>query len=353
LKMLRSRMEVCAKAAIVLIFALLFVFSFFPEPDLSDAAAWPHRLRFEPDLAEQSQVLRPLVGILTQPDQEGKEYIAASYVKYAEAAGARVIPLRYWWSEEQLKQVFQQINGILLPGGGASLDPADSKILRAATILWKEAEAANEAGKRFPIWGTCLGWELISVLAANDYTILDESGPFLDANRAAAIKVVNWKTELFRSMDTSLKRPIAEGGKMFFFSHEKGVTPEKFHQYLGNCWQIVALGRDAKEKTFVAAAESLCRPYFGVQFHPEKAVYEWFSKAAFPHDFASTEVVRHFISLFSAELRRSRPSLVDEQQAFAHDIHQFPVITLGDQYFYQVYVFDNKKSQDDAIPMNY
>ena len=38
---------------------------------------------------------RPVIGILTQPDLNGQEYIAASYVKYAEAAGARVIPLRY------------------------------------------------------------------------------------------------------------------------------------------------------------------------------------------------------------------------------------------------------------------
>ena len=39
---------------------------------------------------------RPIVGILTQPDMDGREYVAASYVKYVEAAGARVIAIRYW-----------------------------------------------------------------------------------------------------------------------------------------------------------------------------------------------------------------------------------------------------------------
>jgi hypothetical protein len=41
------------------------------------------------------EVSRPVIGILTQPDPFGVEYIAASYVKFAEAAGARVVPLRY------------------------------------------------------------------------------------------------------------------------------------------------------------------------------------------------------------------------------------------------------------------
>lgn len=45
---------------------------------------------------------RPIVGILSQetysvnkyfPDEEYKSYIAASYVKFIESAGARVIPI--------------------------------------------------------------------------------------------------------------------------------------------------------------------------------------------------------------------------------------------------------------------
>ena len=43
---------------------------------------------------------RPIIGILTQPSssslsQFGDNYIAASYVKYVESAGARVVPIQY------------------------------------------------------------------------------------------------------------------------------------------------------------------------------------------------------------------------------------------------------------------
>lgn len=42
---------------------------------------------------------RPVIGILTQPSRtcekigKGNSYIAASYVKYLESAGARVVPI--------------------------------------------------------------------------------------------------------------------------------------------------------------------------------------------------------------------------------------------------------------------
>jgi len=45
---------------------------------------------------------RPIIGILTQPsswptmyDPEEYSYIATSYVRYLESAGARVVPIKY------------------------------------------------------------------------------------------------------------------------------------------------------------------------------------------------------------------------------------------------------------------
>lgn len=48
-------------------------------------------------------------------------YIAASYVKYLESAGARVVPLLHNSTAQQLTDKFSKINGLLFPGGGADL----------------------------------------------------------------------------------------------------------------------------------------------------------------------------------------------------------------------------------------
>jgi gamma-glutamyl hydrolase len=42
-------------------------------------------------------------------------------VKYLEAAGAQIIPIKYDLDEEQLRKIFNNINGLFFPGGGADL----------------------------------------------------------------------------------------------------------------------------------------------------------------------------------------------------------------------------------------
>jgi len=48
-------------------------------------------------------------------------YFPASYVKFIEAAGARVVPIPYDASPENLTFFFNSTNGLLLPGGGANI----------------------------------------------------------------------------------------------------------------------------------------------------------------------------------------------------------------------------------------
>ncbi|OEL13198.1 Gamma-glutamyl hydrolase 1 [Dichanthelium oligosanthes] len=69
---------------------------------------------------------RPVIGIVTHPgDGAGgrisngtaTSYIGASYVKFVEAAGARVIPLVYNEPEERLLEKLSLVNGVLFTGG--------------------------------------------------------------------------------------------------------------------------------------------------------------------------------------------------------------------------------------------
>jgi hypothetical protein len=49
----------------------------------------------------------------------GRSIIIASYVKYLEASGARVIPIHYKMSKLEIAQMFGSVNGILFTGGTA------------------------------------------------------------------------------------------------------------------------------------------------------------------------------------------------------------------------------------------
>ncbi|EMP25394.1 Gamma-glutamyl hydrolase [Chelonia mydas] len=86
---------------------------------------------------------RPIIGILAQEcdftsfSRFGSSYIAASYVKFLESAGARVVPIRLNRSEEEYDKIFQSINGVLFPGGGVDLKT--SEYSRIARIFYNKA----------------------------------------------------------------------------------------------------------------------------------------------------------------------------------------------------------------------
>ena len=58
-----------------------------------------------------------------------------------------------------------RILSVLLPGGNQNI--YGSPYERTGKILFNLAVKANDAGDVFPMWGTCLGFELLMSLAAD------------------------------------------------------------------------------------------------------------------------------------------------------------------------------------------
>lgn len=117
----------------------------------------------------------PIIGVLSQEISyylEGKypgeyeSFIAASYVKFVEGGGARVIPIWINKTEEYYIEIMSRINGVLFPGGATWFDQSDG-YADAGMYIYKNAKRLNDAGDYFPIWGTCLGFELLTYLDAD------------------------------------------------------------------------------------------------------------------------------------------------------------------------------------------
>ncbi|XP_069322559.1 gamma-glutamyl hydrolase isoform X2 [Eulemur rufifrons] len=115
---------------------------------------------------------KPIIGILMQKCRNkvmrnlGRYYIAASYVKYLESAGARVVPIRLDLTNNEYETLFKSINGVLFPGGSVDLKRSD--YARVAKIFYKLAIQSFDDGDYFPVWGTCLGFEELSLLVAEE-----------------------------------------------------------------------------------------------------------------------------------------------------------------------------------------
>eukprot|EP00494_Astrolonche_serrata_P028558 UN28825 len=112
---------------------------------------------------------RPVIGIVQLPisDEDHKQYIAASYVKWIESAGGRVVPISLTRFNETQLSLF---NGVLFTGGGSDIkqDPYKSVITKILDFQEKEYESKRD----YPIWGTCLGFESL-VYYKSENRVLD------------------------------------------------------------------------------------------------------------------------------------------------------------------------------------
>ena len=70
-------------------------------------------------------------------------------------------------------QLFLSLNGLLLPGGSAPLTGSGG-YAEVGELFYDLAKEANDAGDSFPIWGTCNGFELLTVLSSKDHSRLTD-----------------------------------------------------------------------------------------------------------------------------------------------------------------------------------
>ena len=270
--------------------------------------------------------LRPIIGIvangpndtsLLPPYTSHDAYIAASYVKHIEAAGARVVPIPWWLPEARVRDLARQLNGFLLPGGGVHFFRNGSLSPYGATtrILYDETVTAWAAGETLPLWGTCLGHEMILTHAANDDPQLDDGGfvsenvsypLFLtDAGRASRL----WGTAPAEVLD-ALQYNVTIN------LHAFGVTPDKF---MGSpaaaVLDVLSVGSDANGKQFVSSTEGKGGlPIYTTQFHPEKPTFEYYWTENVNHTYASI-VANQWTARFFVEQARMNTRKFDTAEA--------------------------------------
>jgi len=218
----------------------------------------------------------PVVGVLTQPrklaNNETEYYVAASYLKWLELAGARAIPIPYDASNNTVDDVFSQVNGLLFPGGGSDLP-------MAAKRLWHLALNANEQGDYFPIWATCLGFEYMVMLASfQGETILQSD--FDAENMSLPLDLVTSSQDDTLLYADSRIHDIVMSQNVTLNFHHMGIEPSVFRNDAGlmNMFFITSINHDRNGRPFVSTMEPKnpsLHPFYGVQYHPEKNAFEY------------------------------------------------------------------------------
>ncbi|XP_066924525.1 gamma-glutamyl hydrolase A-like [Clytia hemisphaerica] len=298
---------------------------------------------------------RPIIGILSQKITEeftpyvthDSTYIAASYVKWIEGAGAQVIPILSTYSKKKVLKLVRSINGVLFPGGAAPLN--DSNYARAARWIFNEAIRINDFEKRpFPLWGTCLGFEVLNVLGSglSPNEILSE---YDSENLLLEIDFTKeaFDSRLFHTIDMGLMRKMMFK-KLSLHMHQAGINPDVYEKNsrIRKMFKVLASNLDKKGKEFVSVIEGRKYPFYGTQFHPEKNIYEWTRNEKINHSPDAILAAQYFANFFVNEARKSyienmpvrRLKHLEDHLMFRYS----PVYSGGSSLFEQVYTFKNQ-----------
>lgn len=291
----------------------------------------------------------PIIAVLSQetsgdssifPDGNYDSYIAASYIKFVESAGARAIPVWIGQSEEYYRRVVQYTNGLLLPGGTTNFTDAGG-YGEAATLLYNIAVEYNLNGVYYPVWGTCMGMEVLMFTAVNgthDVRVVC-SLPKVSLPLDFAENYQN--SRLFSQAPPEILEIL--GTKNTTYNHHTYcITRDVMAQSgISDEWNILATNKDSLDVEFVSVLEHVEYPIYGVQFHPEKNVFEFSKAEAFPHSADDIKPPQFFANFLVNESRKNGNKFSNDTLEAISLIYNFnPIYTgVNDGYFEQSYGF--------------
>ncbi|XP_004294089.1 PREDICTED: gamma-glutamyl hydrolase 2 isoform X2 [Fragaria vesca subsp. vesca] len=261
---------------------------------------------------------RPVIGILSHPGDgasgrlsnvTGTSYIAASYVKFVESAGARVIPLIYNEPSDVLFQKLNLVNGVLFTGGWAK----SGRYYDVAEKIFKMILERNDAGDHFPLYAICLGFELLTMIISKNKKILES---FSAADMASTLQFtenMNIEGTVFQRFPPDLLRKLSTDC-IVMQNHHYGISPETLQQNpdLSSFFKILTTSTDEDDKVYVSTVHAYHYPVTAFQWHPEKNAFEW-GLQMIPHSEDAIQVTQHIANFLVSEARKSlnRPPLQD------------------------------------------
>jgi len=291
-----------------------------------------------------SATTRPILGILTQPVDAalakfGKSYIAASYVKFIESGGARVVPIFHTASDEELEHVFNSINGVLFPGGGAVIG---GQMLHAAELLYNLTLKANDKGDYFPLQGHCMGFEMLQIIVSRNTSVL---GLYEAEDISMPLKFMpNFKdSRLFKNLPEALVN-IFSDDPVTVNNHMNGVGPKEYaaNVALPEFFDVLSTDVDTAGEVFISTVEGKKYPVYALQWHPEKNPFEWKPVPLVEHTLQSVEVSQYMTDFLISEARKSNHKYTSPKEEYNSLIYNYsPVYTAAIiPDFVQCYVFD-------------
>lgn len=229
-------------------------------------------------------------------------------------------------------------------------------------ILYDLAVEINRKGVYYPILGICLGMELLAQVAIGGQEIrsycsatklalpldFEKGCKYVFRKQFFMIVSTGFRTsKLFSNASKEVIEILATEAVTYNY-HQYCFTKEDFEEHsLDQQFNILATNRDKNGLEFISAYESNTYPFYGIQWHPEKVLYEFVRNYNIPHTSNSVKASQYFANFFVDEARRNDhafQSWQEEQEALIYNYYP-EFIGKNNSSYEQVYVFKRETNE--------
>lgn len=213
-------------------------------------------------------------------------------------------------------------SSVLFPGGATWFNQSNG-YADAGWHIYQIAKEFNAQGDYFPIWGACLGFELLTYLDANRFEHRDDCQ---SQNQALNLDFKRdfLQSRMFRDAPRQVTldlafRPVTSNFHRFCVSEQSLIDAG-----IAQNWHVLSTNRDWDGFRFISTIEHVTYPFYGVQFHPEKNLYEWVKGKNITHTKAAVRSSQYFAQFFVDEARKNMHTFTDKSEEYRHLIYNFP-----------------------------
>jgi gamma-glutamyl hydrolase len=192
-----------------------------------------------------------------------------NYIRWIERTGAKAVILPYSISNRALNQQLSVIDGVVWTGGAIETDHYTEKqrttYLKTLQDCFHIAKYYNDVGRAFPIWGSCLGFEMLVLMG--EHVPLNR---FFDHIQHHIRSGQN--TIVFEPTSSRLKKwfPVKLRNAM------ARIPCATHHHKLGfDINPLPHIRIVSVDDGFINMIEYVDYPFYGVQFHPERPFSEF------------------------------------------------------------------------------
>ena len=217
------------------------------------------------------------IGIITSPMpskriNQASSYLDKVYVYWVEMSGANAVIIPY--NTDKLPEYLKAVHGVVLVGGGISnvnthSDKQYKDLIHVVRRIFEHAVHENDRGTYFPLWGTCLGFELLAMMPEHiDHAYFKR----LQLEYKFRLGTVTFAgpSRLRNAFPKALQEKVAHTPTVNHL-HKYGFNIQAPHTVkLRRYLDIVSVDRADDGTEFMNMFEYKNYPFYGSQWHPEK-----------------------------------------------------------------------------------